>query len=74
VDENTSGGWLSAEWRFAPRHRIGFNYSRFTLHGERSIDRELHIGDQIYPVGADVSSQPACTGAVSPCERKVRCR
>jgi hypothetical protein len=57
VDENTSGGWLSAEWRFAPRHRFGFNYSRFTLRGERTLDRELHIGDQIYPVGADVSSQ-----------------
>jgi len=57
VDQNTSGGWLGVEWRFAPRHRLGFTYSRFTLRGERTIDRQLHIGDQIYPVGADLSTR-----------------
>jgi hypothetical protein len=57
MDENTSGGWLGAEWRFAPRHRIGFTYSRFTLSGERTIDRDLHIGDEVYPVGATLDSR-----------------
>ena len=57
VDENTSGGWLGAEWRFAPRHRLGFTYSRFTLSGQRALERELHIGDEIYPVGATLESR-----------------
>jgi len=57
VDDNASGGWFGAEWRFAPRHRIGFTYSRFTLRGERDLDRTLHIGDEAFPVGAHLSSQ-----------------
>ena len=57
MDQDTSGGWFGLEWRFAPRHRLGFTYSRFTLSGERTIDRDLHIDDKVYPVGADLSSQ-----------------
>ncbi len=57
VDQDTSGGWLGAEWRFAPRHRVGFTYARFTLTGERAIDRTLQIGDEQYPVGATLSSR-----------------
>src|SRR3954470_23950185 len=51
ADQNTSGGWFGAEWRFAPRHRLGFTYSRFTLSGDRVIDRDLHIGDRVFPIG-----------------------
>jgi hypothetical protein len=57
VDQDTSGGWFGAEWRFAQRHRIGLTYSRFTLRGERSIERTLQIGDEQFPVGATLSSQ-----------------
>lgn len=57
VDQDSSGGWFSAEWRFAPRHRVGFTYSRFTLSGERAIDRQIQIDDEVYPVGATVSSR-----------------
>lgn len=56
VDQDESGGWFGAEWRFAPRHRIGLTYSRFTLSGERVIERELQIADEIYPAGASLSS------------------
>jgi hypothetical protein len=56
VDQDESGGWFGVEWRFAPRHRIGFTYSRFTLNGERVIDRNIQIGDEIFPAGATVSS------------------
>jgi hypothetical protein len=57
VDQDTSGGWVSAEWRFAPRHRIGFNYSRFTLNGARDLSRTITVGDETFPVGAHVDSQ-----------------
>jgi|SRR5262245_19308942 len=56
VDENTSGAWIGAEWRFAPRHRVGFTYSRFTLRGDRTLDRNLQIGDELFPAGATVAS------------------
>jgi hypothetical protein len=56
VDQDTSGGWFGAEWRFAPRHRVGFTYSRFTLRGDRTLDRNLQIGDEVFPAGATVSS------------------
>jgi len=57
TDQNSSGGWLAMEWRFARRHRLGFTYSRFTLSGDRSIDRDLHIGDKVFPIGAEVQSR-----------------
>ncbi len=56
VDQDESGGWLGVEWRFAPRHRLGFTYSRFTLSGERVIDRQIQIDDEVFPVGATLSS------------------
>jgi len=56
VEEDDSGGWVGLEWRFAPRHRLGFTYSRFTRQGERDIDRALTIGDETYPAGARVST------------------
>jgi hypothetical protein len=57
VDQDETGGWFGAEWRFAPRHRLGFTFSRFTPSGERAIDRQIQIDDEIYPVGATVSSR-----------------
>jgi hypothetical protein len=57
VDQDESGGWFGVEWRFAPRHRIGFTYSRFTLNGERVIDRNIQIGDEVFPAGATVSTR-----------------
>ncbi len=57
VDQSSTGGWLGAEWRFAPRHRIGLTYTRFTLNGDRSAARDLHIDDKVYPVGASLHTQ-----------------
>ena len=57
VDQNTTGGYLGAEWRFAPRHRLGFTYTRFTLRGSRTAQRDLHIDDKVYPVGASLDSE-----------------
>lgn len=57
VEHNKSVAWGALEWRFASRHRIGVSYSRFTLDGERDIQRDLRIGDRIYPVDAHVSAR-----------------
>jgi hypothetical protein len=57
VDQSTTGGYLGAEWRFAPRHRFGFTYTRFTLRGSRQAQRDLHIDDKVYPIGASLESE-----------------
>lgn len=57
VDQEQSSFWASAEWRFAPRHRIGINYSQFKLSGTRTLTRNIQIDDEIYPAGATLSSE-----------------
>lgn len=55
-DREGAAVWAGAEWRFAPRHRIGLNYSRVKLSGLRTATRQIRIGEEIFPVGATVSS------------------
>jgi hypothetical protein len=57
LDQNRVAAWVGAEWRFAPRHRAGFRYSRFTLSGERTLDTSLRIDDEAFPAGATASSR-----------------
>ena len=57
VERHDTAIWTGAEWRFAPNHRIGINYSRFKLTGTRTATRQIQIGDEIYPAGATLSSE-----------------
>jgi hypothetical protein len=54
IDRDQSGILVGFEWRFAERHRIGATYSSFSQSGTRVIDREITIGDEIYPVDATI--------------------
>ena len=56
-DRETAGAWAGVEWRFAPHHRFGLNYSRLKLSGLRTATRQIRIGDEVFPVGATVSSE-----------------
>jgi hypothetical protein len=57
AEQKASSYWASAEWRFAPRHRIGFSSSVFTLKGTKVLSRNIQIGDELYPAGATVASE-----------------
>lgn len=57
LEKEQSTYWVSAEWRFAPRHRIGINYSQFRLTGSGTAPREIQIGDEIYPAGSTVDTE-----------------
>ena len=57
VDQDESGGWFGFEWRIAERHRLGATYSSFTMTGRRDIDRQIEIGDEIYPVNATITTE-----------------
>ena len=57
LDEDQSGGIFGFEWRIADRHRLAANYSKFTQSATRQIDRQIAIGDEIYPVDATIRTQ-----------------
>lgn len=48
--------WGSASWRFFPNHRVQLGFFEFNRHGDRQIDREIQIGDKVFPVGASLTS------------------
>jgi len=48
--------WGSATWRFAQNHRLQVGLFNFNRHGDRNIDEELHIGDKVYPIGAELQT------------------
>jgi hypothetical protein len=54
MDEDQSGALLGFEWRFADRHRLGASWSSFSQNATRVIDREISIGDEVFPVDAEV--------------------
>ena len=57
VEREKSSAWVSAEWRFAPRHRIGLNFSSFDLSGTTTAKRQIQIDDETYPAGSTLETQ-----------------
>ena len=57
VDDGISKFRLDAQWRFLPRHSVGFSYYDISRDGRRVIDRELTIGDETYLLGTNVKSE-----------------
>lgn len=54
LDEDQSGALLGFEWRFADRHRLSANWSQFSQNATRVIDRDITIGDQVFPLNAEM--------------------
>ena len=57
VDRDQSGVLLGFEWRIAERHRLGASYSSFSQSGTRTLDRQITIGDEVYPVSATIRTK-----------------
>jgi len=57
VDKEQTTFYGNAYWRFFPRHRIGVGYFRFKDEGSKKAQRDLQIGDEIYPAGVKLSSE-----------------
>ncbi|MEK2688016.1 hypothetical protein [Bdellovibrio sp. GT3] len=55
VEETTIRG--SVMWRMSERNKLTLDVFNFSRTGNKTIDRQIQIGDQIYPVGADLSSK-----------------
>jgi hypothetical protein len=56
-DDTQSTFYGAGYWRFAPRHRLGMGYYRFKDDSGFTAQRELQIGDEIFPVGASLFSE-----------------
>ena len=56
VNRDQSGVLLGFEWRMAERHRLATTYSSFSQSATRVIDRQITIGDEVYPVNATIKT------------------
>lgn len=56
-DDKQTTFYGNGYWRFFPRHRIGVGYFRFKDEVSATAQRNLQIGDEIYPAGASLSSE-----------------
>lgn len=43
--------WLTANYRFADRHRVGFSYFNLNRDASHTLERSLDVGDQTYLLG-----------------------
>jgi hypothetical protein len=55
--EDQSGALIGFEWRIADRHRVGATWSQFSQSATRTIDEQITIGDEIYPVDAEIRTK-----------------
>lgn len=49
--------WLTANYRFADRHRLGFSYFHLNRNASHALERTLTIGSETYDVGLQAHSQ-----------------
>jgi hypothetical protein len=57
LDDSQTSFYGGVYWRFFPRHRIGVGYFRFKDEVTATAQRDLQIGDEIFPVGASIFSE-----------------
>lgn len=48
---------VDVRWRFHPRHMIDFSYYDISRDGERIIDRELDIGDEVFVIASRLDTR-----------------
>jgi hypothetical protein len=57
MDEDQSGALVGFEWRVADRHRVAASWSQFSQTATRVIDEQITIGDEVYPVNAEIRTK-----------------
>jgi hypothetical protein len=57
LDDSQTTFYGAGYWRFFPRHRIGVGYFRFKDEITATAQQDLQIGDEIFPVGASISTE-----------------
>ena len=57
LDTDQSGALLGFEWRIADRHRVGASWSSFSQTATRTLDEQITIGDEVYPIDAELRTE-----------------
>ena len=57
LDEDQSGALVGIEGRFSEKHRVAATWSQFTQNATRTIDEEITIGDEVYPIDAEIRTK-----------------
>jgi hypothetical protein len=55
--DNDSLFRLDGYWRFAQKHRLGFNFYQFNRDGSTVLDTSIEIGDEVFPINARTASE-----------------
>lgn len=57
IKRNDSSAYFSASWRFSPKHRIFANFFQSSRQSEVVAEKEIQIGDEVYPAGATLNTK-----------------
>lgn len=57
VDDRLFLGRVDADWRFAKRHALDFSAFKLSREGTRVIDRDIQIGDVVFPIDTQVTNE-----------------
>jgi hypothetical protein len=57
LPSNVTTLWVDGTWRVGRRHQIVLNYTRSNRSGSTTLQREIHWGDQVFQVGANVEAE-----------------
>jgi hypothetical protein len=57
LEESLPAYSLGGEWRFRPRQRLRGTYTSFTRSATTVLDESIEIGDQDFPIGAEIDSE-----------------
>jgi hypothetical protein len=57
VDETAFAARVDAAWHFFKRHWIDVSYFDLKREGEKTIDRDIEIGNTTFPVNSDVDTE-----------------
>jgi len=57
LPSNATTIWLDGTWRLGRRHQLSLNYTRVNRSGGRTLQREIHWGDQVFQVGTSVEAE-----------------
>lgn len=57
VDDRLFFGRIDAEWRFARKHSLDFSIFDLKREGTRVTDRDIQIGDVVFPVDTRVTNE-----------------
>jgi hypothetical protein len=57
LEREASSLYAAATWRFAPNHRVGFQYYEARRTASKTIDRTLVIEDQVIPINTKLSTE-----------------